>query len=63
MDMAGLEQDKMLIIRKISLEDKTNKLITLPYLFSIVSKMQMILFTFVPLIPILILKWSTTSKI
>lgn len=57
MDMAGLEQDKMLIIRKISLEDKTNKLITLPYPFSIVSKMQMILFTFVPLIHILILKW------
>ena len=55
--MAGLEQDKMLIIRKISLEDKTNKLIILPYPFSIASKMQMILFTFVPLIPILILKW------
>jgi hypothetical protein len=57
MDMVGSEQVKMLIIKKISLEDKTNKLIILPYLFSIASKMQMILFTFALLILTLIPKW------
>jgi hypothetical protein len=57
MDMVGSEQVKMLIIKKISFEDKTNKLIILPYLFSIASKMQMILFTFALLILTLIPKW------